>query len=156
MIKAIVAVDKKNGIAKEGNIPWKNKEDLEFFKIKTIGLGGNCIVMGRKTKESLPVFPLKGRVNIVLTSNPQEKHEVSSINEIIELHEYCDDVFIIGGKSVYEEFIKLRLVDELYISKIPGDFSCDQFLDFDLISKYYRIEKTTQHETFSSEVWILK
>jgi dihydrofolate reductase len=57
-IKAIVACDNKYGIAKNKKIPWNIKEDLDYFRRQTTGLGNNAIVMGRKTKESLPIFPI--------------------------------------------------------------------------------------------------
>ena len=56
-IEAIVAVDNKYGLAKNGNIPWKSKTDMTFFKNKTIN---NVVVMGTKTFLSLPKgAPLK-------------------------------------------------------------------------------------------------
>ena len=67
-IEAIVAVDSKNGIAKDGKIPWKSKTDMKFFKEKTTG---SIIIMGSTTLESLPnAMPLPNRINIVVTRTP--------------------------------------------------------------------------------------
>ena len=68
----IVAVCKKNGIGKEGNIPWYIKEDLKYFKDVTSFInhqpGKNVVIMGRKTWDSIGK-PLPGRANIVLTNS---------------------------------------------------------------------------------------
>ena len=64
-IEAIVAIDNNYGIAKNGQIPWKNVTDMRFFKQKTIN---NIVIMGTKTLLSLPKGkPLIDRLNIVLT-----------------------------------------------------------------------------------------
>lgn len=47
----IVALDNKNGIGKDNKIPWYIKEDLKFFKQKTLN---NIVLMGRETYDSLP------------------------------------------------------------------------------------------------------
>ena len=60
----IAARGKNNVIGNEGDLPWRLKDDLTFFKKVTMGCP---ILMGRKTWESLPVRPLKGRENIVMT-----------------------------------------------------------------------------------------
>ena len=66
-IEAIVAYDDKFGIAKDGVLPWSIKEDMAFFKEKTVG---NIVIMGLNTFLSIPsrFRPLKDRLNIVLTS----------------------------------------------------------------------------------------
>ena len=67
-IEAIVAVDKNYGMAKNGQIPWKSKTDMNFFKTTTTN---NIIVMGSKTLLSLKnALPLPNRLNIILTRNP--------------------------------------------------------------------------------------
>ena len=67
-IEAIVAVDSKYGIAKDGKIPWKSKTDMKFFREQTTG---NIIIMGSTTLLSLPnALPLPNRLNIVLTRTP--------------------------------------------------------------------------------------
>ena len=67
-MEAIVAVDLKNGIAKDGKIPWKSKADMKFFREQTTGC---IIIMGSTTLLSLPnALPLPNRLNIVLTRTP--------------------------------------------------------------------------------------
>ena len=65
----IVALNEKNGIGRNNEIPWKCPEDLCFFKQTT---ENNIVVMGRKTLDSLSQRPLKNRINIVLSRNKME------------------------------------------------------------------------------------
>lgn len=69
-VNLIVAYDINNlGIGKDGQIPWKNKTDMKWFKDVTIGNGNNAVVMGRKTWESLGKKPLKDRLNIIVSKS---------------------------------------------------------------------------------------
>ncbi len=78
-MESIIATDIHFGISKDGIIPWSSKKDLSFFFNKT---KNNIVIMGKNTYFSLPerFRPLKLRLNIVLTNNPEE---YSSINKII-------------------------------------------------------------------------
>ena len=87
----IVAVNQKNVIGKNNNIPWHISEDLKISKVTN----NNIIVMGRKTYESLPQKPLPNRINVVITSQPEnyENNEniiftniESSFDKIIEIN----------------------------------------------------------------------
>ena len=64
-MKAIYAIDSKNGLSKNGVIPWKSKRDMSFFMNKT---KNHIVIMGKNTYFSLPKEnrPLKNRFNIVL------------------------------------------------------------------------------------------
>jgi dihydrofolate reductase len=75
-MEAIYAIDSKYGLSKKGFIAWKSNKDMIFFKNKTMN---NIFIMGKNTYFSLPknYRPLKNRLNIVLTSNP-EKYIVGS------------------------------------------------------------------------------
>ena len=61
----LVVARARNGvIGRDGDLPWRLRSDLQRFK--AITLGKPCI-MGRKTWESLPLKPLPGRLNLVLS-----------------------------------------------------------------------------------------
>ena len=62
ILSAIVALDEKNAIGRDNQLPWHLPEDLKFFKRTTIG---KPILMGRKTYESLGK-PLPNRLNKTL------------------------------------------------------------------------------------------
>jgi len=67
MLGVIVAKEQtSNIIGVDNGIPWKLPNDLKLFKALTTG---STVVMGRNTWDSLPVHPLPGRRNIVLTSS---------------------------------------------------------------------------------------
>ena len=66
--EAIVATDQGFGLAKNGQIPWKSKTDMKFFREQTTGC---IIIMGSTTLLSLPnAMPLPNRLNIVVTRTP--------------------------------------------------------------------------------------
>lgn len=146
MISIIVAVSEDWGIGKDNELLWHISEDLKRFKRLTTG---NTVVMGKKTWESLPRKPLPGRKNIVLTDNPKELIENAvtcySIEEALSKCSPDEEVFIIGGGSIYRQF--MPLADRLYIThvhkKAPADI---YFPEIDM-----KIWKATEEEEFLSD-----
>ena len=51
MLSMIFAADENGAIGKDGDLPWRQSSDLQYFKQLTLD---KTIVMGRKTWESLP------------------------------------------------------------------------------------------------------
>lgn len=126
---AIVAYEKDSrGIGLNGMIPWKSKTDLKFFKKVTTGNGNNAVVMGRKTFESIG-RALPNRVNLVLSNsleNTDGTYEVfHSIDSLISRCEEgdFDNVFVIGGSKIYQEFLDRDLIDVLYVDEISLESS---------------------------------
>jgi dihydrofolate reductase len=72
----VVAASENGGIGVNGQLPWRLKGDMAFFKALTSGTHGppgrRAVIMGRKTWESIPPSfrPLAGRTNVVLTRDP--------------------------------------------------------------------------------------
>tara|TARA_Y100001954_G_scaffold201648_1_gene221135 strand:+ start:21201 stop:21665 length:465 start_codon:yes stop_codon:yes gene_type:complete len=97
----IFACDLNGVIGKNGDLPWRQSTDLQFFKKTTLG---KTVVMGRKTWDSLP-FPLPGRRNIVISRSNRDDVEVMSIEEVRGLAK-TDDLFVIGGGEIYSIFIE--------------------------------------------------
>lgn len=143
-IEAIVAVDQKNGIAKNGKIPWKCKKDMNFFKSKTIN---NIVIMGSITFFSLPnQKPLKDRLNIVVTRKPEiyeNKDNLIFMNEknvltfiktptifnFQEKYKFLKNdytIFIIGGDQIYSIFMPYCSI--IWFSKLKIDYECDIYL----------------------------
>jgi len=129
-INVIAAIGKNNEIGLNNQLLWKSKSDLEHFKQLTLG---KPIIMGRKTFESLPGI-LPDRTHIVITS--QDKwhpkfnlaHSVkpSLTAAIAEAKGFgCDEVFIIGGASIYEQ--ALPLAEELHISHMDWTGEADTY-----------------------------
>lgn len=125
-ISIIVAYEKESrGIGYEGRIPWKAPDDLKHFARTTRGNGNNAIVMGRVTWDSLDNIPLPGRINIVITrSHFQVPEGVLLFNEIdkciydISSKNDIDELFVIGGSQIYEEFLKRNVVSSVYATDI--------------------------------------
>ena len=116
-ISMIAAVGKNNELGKNNDLIWHFKEDMQFFKATTLGA---TVVMGRKTFESLPKA-LPKRRNIVISNNKDYIAEgaevVQSVNDALEATE-GEDVFIIGGASIYEAFLPYASV--IYLTEIEA------------------------------------
>lgn len=119
MIIGIVAVAKDNAIGKRGKLPWHYSADMKFFKETT---SGHAVVMGRKTWLSLGK-PLKGRLNIVLSRNPNIEPEeslivFSDIDSVLSLSKsLTTDLYVIGGAEIYREF--LPYIEKWIVTEIP-------------------------------------
>ena len=105
----IAAVDKYWAIGNKGQLLVSIPHDQKRFRDETLG---KVIVMGRKTLESLPGGqPLYGRTNVVLSRDPEYRVKGAevchSLDETLEfLQKYSpEDVYIIGGGSIYEQFL---------------------------------------------------
>ncbi len=153
-MKIIVAFDSKNGIGKDNSIPWLLKSDLKHFKnvtsYSTNPLKQNVVIMGRKTWESLPCKPLKNRINIVLSRTPRNFKgalNAISINNALEKlstieNINMDNIFIIGGESLYYETINMDLCEKLYITEVYGKYECN--VNFPKIPESYEITSVSK------------
>ena len=123
-IHIIVAMDAQRGIGINNTLPWRLPEDLAHFKRLTTG---HPIIMGRKTFDSIG-RPLPNRRNIVITRNPDWRHEgveaVASVPAALELLD-GQDGYIIGGAEIYKQ--ALPLADSLIVTRIGKTFACDAF-----------------------------
>jgi dihydrofolate reductase len=100
----VVARADNGVIARDGQVPWRIREDLQRFVAHTMG---TPMIMGRKTFASFPQ-PLKGRRHIVLTRNREWSAEgaevVHSVEEALEAAGN-GDITVIGGADVFEQFM---------------------------------------------------
>lgn len=130
-ISIIVAIAQNNAIGKDNQLLWHIPADLKRFKKLTTG---HTIVMGKLTYYSLPIRPLPNRRSIVITDIPGEQIEgctmAYSIQDAIEKMDDDNENFIIGGGSVYRQFIPFA--DQLYLTIVQRDFEADTFLEIDL------------------------
>lgn len=135
----ILATDIHGGIGLHNSLPWRCKEDMLMFKQITLH---KPVIMGRKTFESIGK-PLPDRLNIVVTTqNPSDidnchHDDVVYVNSpfdaLWEAQRWLesngkdpygeDEVMVIGGASVYEEF--LPIVETVYLTTLNKDFYCD-------------------------------
>jgi len=125
-ISIIVAIASNNGIGKDNDLLWHIPDDLKRFKKLTTG---HSIIMGKKTYESLPIRPLPNRRSIVITDDKDEKIDgcimAYSIEEAIEKMDSDKENFIIGGGSIYSQF--LPIADKFYLTQVHKDFEADVF-----------------------------
>ena len=125
-ISIIVAIAQNHAIGKDNDLLWHISDDLKRFKRLTTG---HTVVMGKNTFYSLPFRPLPKRKNIVLTDVDGELIEgcvmAYSIEESIEKMDSHSENFIMGGGSIYRQF--LPLADKLYITRVHKDFEADTF-----------------------------
>ena len=117
MISIIVAVARNNAIGYGNQLLYWLPDDLKRFKALTTG---HTIIMGRKTFESLPKGALPNRRNIILTRNPDFRAAGAEVfRSLADALTQCqpeEEVFIIGGESVYKEAI--GLASRLYVTTI--------------------------------------
>lgn len=120
----IAAIGKNNELGKDNELIWYLKEDLQFFKQTTIN---KTIVMGYNTFKSLKKL-LPNRQHIVVTSHNDLPSEVICFDNIDSVLEYIKDleeVFIIGGASIYKQFIDI--CDGIYLTEIDETFDADVY-----------------------------
>ena len=116
-ITLIAAVDNNFAIGSKGSISWMGemKSDMKHFISKT---SGKPVIMGRKTFDSIG-FPLKNRLNIVLTKSTQFKHGgvtvAHTIDEAVSIAG-SGDIMIIGGAEIYKEF--MGIADRIILTHI--------------------------------------
>lgn len=146
-MKAIFHADKNWGIGKNNALMFSLPKDMKFFRETT---AGKVVVMGRNTLCSFPGGkPLKNRMNIVLS--PEDINEdvvtVHNLEELFaEVGKYPqDDVFIIGGASVYRAL--LPYCTEALVTKVDADGGADVFApDLDADENFELISESTPEE----------
>lgn len=146
----IVNVDKNWAIGLGNKLLVRIPQDMKYFRTMTTG---HVVVMGRKTLESFPESkPLKDRVNIVLTTDPDYQAAgaviVHSVEELkAELENYpSEEIFVIGGGQIYRQL--LPFCDKAYVTKVDRAFDADTYfpnLDED---PQWRMTKVSEEETY--------
>lgn len=144
MISIIAAIGKNNELGINGDLVFHLKEDMDYFRKTTTG---HIVAMGRKTWDSLP-GKLKNRTNIVFSRHNVENADesVSDITAFAKKHQNTgDEIFIIGGGSIYEAF--LPYAKYLYLTEVDASAEADTYFpEFDK-SKYDKeiIKKGTEN-----------
>lgn len=129
-MKMIVAVDKEWGIGNKGDLLARVRADLMNFRRET---QGKTVVLGSNT---LATFPggrvLKNRTNIVLNPDPSYApegaivaHSLDELFEILKGYD-TDDVYIIGGASVYRQM--LPYCDTAIVTKFDKIYEKDVYI----------------------------
>ena len=136
-VSLIVAVGENFEIGKNNDLLWHLPKDMRFFTQTT---KGHYVIMGRRNWDSIPLKyrPLSDRENVVVSRKEHLQLDgaivVATIEEGIELARTKQEteVFIIGGGQIYNEALRLDLIDTMYITKVHASFDADTFFpDFE-------------------------
>lgn len=155
----IVAVDKNWGIGCKNKLLVSIPNDQKMFRQETIG---KVVVCGRKTLETFPQGqPLKGRKNIIMSTSKdyvvKDATVVHSLDELwVELKQYpSEDVYIIGGQSIYE--LMLPYCDVAHVTKIDQVFDADSFFpNLDNLKEWEITADSEENTYFDLEYYFLK
>ena len=112
----IVCIARNGAIGLNNGLLYHLRADLKNFKQLTTG---HTVIMGRKTYESLPKGALPNRRNIVLTRGDATFPNTEVFHTLQEALNHCaagEDVFIIGGASVYNE--AMPSAKRLYLTEV--------------------------------------
>lgn len=124
MFSIIAAVGKNRALGKDNDLVFHIKEDMDYFRETTTG---HKVVMGSKTWRSLP-GKLKNRENIVVSRSQIDGADktINNLEQFISENENTDEeVFIIGGGSIYEQF--LPHAKHLYLTEVDASPEADIF-----------------------------
>lgn len=151
----VVAADENMGIGLKGDLPWRLKGDLAYFRDLTSKTQNpnkkNAVIMGRTTWESIPekFRPLPNRLNIVLSHKLAKEglngaEVANSIQAALLLAEKynVENCFVIGGGKVYRETIDLPECQRIYITEIKGNFSCDTY--FPNFKEHFKLQSNSE------------
>ena len=151
----IASADQNWAIGKDNQLLVRIPEDMKRFRQMTTG---NVVVMGRKTLESFPnQAPLKDRVNIVLTRNPNYHpkgvvivHSVEELQKELEAYD-TNDVYVIGGDSIYMQL--LDLCDTAHITKIDYAYAADSYFPNLEEKADWKLVEESQEQTYFDVIY---
>ncbi len=152
MIKAMIAIDEKRGMANDTEIPWHLPTDLQYYRDQT---RGQAVLMGYGMYKEF-TKPFGDRTSYVATTSDEPLmegfHKVKDAYKFLK--DYKGDIWHLGGAGLFAT--TFDLVDELYLTQLEGDFGCTKFFPeykdaFELVS-----ESEPQEENgikFTFQVW---
>ena len=141
-ISIVVAIAENGGIGLNNDLPWPRiPADMKWFRQVTMG---NCLVMGRKTWESIGSKPLPGRTTVVVTRRADftavgaaVAHDLRSA---VESCEETKEVMILGGADIFRQAIPM--VGRIYLTRIHETFEADTFFPDVDWSEWRVVQKT--------------
>jgi len=150
MLTIIAAAAENNALGKDNKLIWHLPLDFKRFKKLT---SGHCIIMGRKTFESLPgILPKRKHIVITRQENYKVKEGVtvvSSLEEAIKLAYKEDDTpYIIGGGEIYKQ--SMEFADVIELTRVHATMEADTFFPdidmklWDLVNEEF-IDKDEKH-----------
>lgn len=155
-MKLIATVDNRLAIGHQGGRLVRIPSDEKFFRFETMH---KAVIMGRVAMENFPSGqPPRDRTNIILTRKSSlplsDVIVVHSVEEALkEASAFADDdVYVIGGASVFEQF--LPYCNEAFITKIDYDYDADRFFpDLDKSPEWELVDES-EEQTYYDLVYV--
>ena len=129
-VSIAVAIGKNNQTGLQNKIPWTVKDDMKHFKKITTD---HHVLMGRKTYESIGKL-LPNRTNLIITANrnfikPEGAYVFDCSYKAMDFAKSRgeDEIFVIGGTTIYKFFMENKLADKIYLTRLDYDGSADAF-----------------------------
>jgi len=136
IVSLIAAMSEGNrGIGFQGALPWNLPADLDHFRSVTMG---HCLIMGRKTYESIG-RPLPGRKIIILTRKGLQASDDFGVQvaasmrdalRIAEMEHKATEAFIAGGGQVYATALEANVVDRMLLTIVHATVEADVFFPY--------------------------
>lgn len=158
MFTIIAAMDSKNGIGKDNDIPWHCPDDMKHFRKTTTN---HIVIMGKTTFDTIG-YGLPHRITCVISSrmalpstdsikvfrNPwdcvrwcQNNRTATQSSNEGPPTKYKRELFICGGASIYNWFYTNGLVGKEIITCITDDYNCDVTIDIPRVRRITVNEK---------------
>lgn len=141
-------------------LPWShNKDDMKYFASLT---KGKVVVMGGNTFRQLQDIGfedgLPNRDNYVVSRDHSRNDEyvqsgsMKCMDYLLRVGYWERDVFIIGGKSIYNQLHSY--CDRVYLTRINKTFpDADVRINVDFLSEFAIISRKVLNEYSHVEVW---
>ena len=141
IVSMVLAASENHVIGKDGDLPWRLPADLRFFKQLTTG---HTIIMGRKTFDSIKK-PLPNRRNVVITRQKGLEIEgcdvYNSLGEALKSAVGEEEVFIVGGATIYQKALDLDIADRIYLTVVHDHFEGDTFFEVPKGGKWNEVSR---------------
>jgi len=157
-ISIIAAIASNNAIGKDNDLLWHISADMKRFKKLT---EGHYIIMGKRTYYSLPKRPLPNRTSMIITDVDGEEIDgclmAYSIEDAIAKMNRVGENFIIGGGSIYKQF--MSYANKLYITRVHKDFDADTFFpemltyEWQIVSKEDVLDDPQNEFAYTFEIY---
>ncbi len=145
-VSLVAAIAENAAIGLRGNLPWRLPADQRHFKELT---AGHCLLMGRKTFDSIGRRPLPGRTNIVISRDGNFLAEgvvvARDLDAALDVARAQgeEEAFVAGGTEIYA--LTLPLADCLYLTRVHAKVEADSFFPpYD--EREWKLVRETHHE----------
>jgi dihydrofolate reductase len=124
-----VACAENRVMGRDGKLPWRIPEDMQFFLDQT---AGNTVVLGRVCFQTWPRVKMDGRRPVVITRDAALASDdvcvATSLPAALEIAENLPgEIHICGGESIYAETLALNRPMRLHLTLVHADVPGDTY-----------------------------